>query len=421
MTPVDLPAPKRAQTVAAMVLSLPLGVVTGAVGAALPLLREDYGLSPTGGAELVVLYNAGAFAALVALGGSWTRRALPAVLTALVVVFAFCCAGMAFAGAVAGPGVGWPLMLALATGAGFGYGGLVLQLNSFVGESFGHRQVLMLNLLHASFGAGAVAGPLFMGALGGVSAVLAAAGGLAALCLPVRRIALPQPAAETLAPRSSPVALLAMFAGISLLYAGLESAIAASASTHLAAVGYPAADATALVGLFWAGLTAGRLVVPAVARGWSSHRLVLTGVLSGTAALISTVLPTWAPVGYALAGLGFSVVFPAVLAWAFTALGDGQRVASLLLVANLAGSAALPAAVAAASGSAPATIPAALTGLAVLCGIAILLPLRCTRTKTDPNPKHWNGKPHERTTPLPAAGDRPDVGAVEDQAAGERA
>ncbi|MFE1782185.1 MFS transporter [Streptomyces sp. NPDC059506] len=391
MTAADhRPAPRtdRAATAAALVLSVPLGVVTGAAGAALPLLRESYGLPPGSGVELVMLYNLGALLALLALGGARARARARTLLASLTCLFAAAIGGMAVAVRTAET-TGWGLLLSLATAAGFGFGGLILLLNSYAGENFGHRQLTVLNLLHACFGAGAVTGPLLMASGTGPVPVLAAAALVTALCLPVRRAPLaptPPPPAGSGDP-SGPAArrprlLLAAFAAVSLLYAGLESSVAALASTHLTGLGHPASRATGLTGLFWAGLTVGRLVVPRLTRTWSPARPALTGLLAGAAALLSTVLGDWAPAGYALAGLALSVVFPTVLAQAFTALGDGQRVAAVLLLLNLAGSAALPGAVAAAGAGGAAGIPLALAASALLTAAVLAAANRLAAPRT---------------------------------------
>lgn len=384
MTGVDTSAPTgpptdRSATAAALVLSVPLGAVTSATGAALPLLRDTYGLSEGGGVELVMLYNLGALLALLALGGPWARTHARVLLTVLTCLFSASSGGMALT-VWAADTTGWGTLLGLATAAGFGFGGLILLLNSYAGENFGERQATVLNLVHACFGAGAVTGPLLMAAGAGLVPALAAAGVVAALCLPVRRAPLaaappgapegPSPAAGAAAStgelRARRRALLTLFAAVSLLYAGLESSVAAMASTHLSDLGHSAARATGLTALFWAGLTVGRLVVPRLTRDRGGAWLATAGLLLGAGALASTALPGWAPPGYALAGLALAVVFPTVLAWAFNELGDGQRVASVLLVLNLAGSAALPGAVAAAGGAGSVGIPAALTVLALL-------------------------------------------------------
>ncbi|MCZ0972507.1 hypothetical protein O1L55_16035 [Streptomyces albulus] len=56
-------------------------MVTGALGAALPLLRSAYGLDDGSGTELVVLYNLGALLAIVLCGigpaACWAGRCRP--------------------------------------------------------------------------------------------------------------------------------------------------------------------------------------------------------------------------------------------------------------------------------------------------------------------------------------------------------
>ncbi|MEU7580903.1 MFS transporter [Streptomyces sp. NPDC041068] len=365
-TPAAGPGPLIA---AALALSLLLGVVTGALGAALPLLRTAYGLGDGSGAELVVLYNLGALLAIVGCGLGARRLPGRALMTVLLTAFAGSTAGMALA-------PHWWLLCAFALVAGVGYGGLILHLNTFFAQPSLPRPALLLNVLHACFGAGATLGPLLVGQWGGVSWLLLVTGALSLLL--VRATAAGESAQGTgeTASRRPSAPLLAVFALMALAYAGVEAGIGALESTHLSALGHDPADAARFTALFWAGLTVGRLVVPWAARRLSHPQLIGVCLLAAAGALAATLAAAVAPVAYGLAGLALAAVFPTTLAWANALLPAPERVNSALLVANLVGSAALPYLIGLAAPGRWAAIPLSLTGLTLLCGLAVAVATR---------------------------------------------
>ncbi|WP_411121874.1 MFS transporter [Streptomyces sp. x-19] len=377
------PRPGRDPLIAAaLALSLLLGVVTGALGAALPLLRSAYGLDDGSGTELVVLYNLGALLAIV-LCGIGPRRLLGRTLPpALLLAFAGSSAGMALAPT-------WGLLCGFALVAGAGYGGLILHLNSYFAHPSRPRPALLLNVLHACFGAGATVGPLLVGQWGGTSGLLLVAGALSLLLFrAAAATGEPVDRPDGAAARRPSGPLLAVLALLALLYAGVEAGIGALESTHLTSSGYAPADAARATALFWAGLTVGRLVLPVAARRLHHPRLIGLCLLAATGALAATLLGTLAPAAYGLAGLALAAVFPTALAWANTLLPDPHRVNSALLVANLVGSTVLPYLIglAAAPGS-RATIPLALAGLTLLCGLTIAAAARLARRPVPPAPR----------------------------------
>ncbi|WP_246096041.1 MFS transporter [Streptomyces botrytidirepellens] len=396
--PVPPAAPARVLVVAPLVLSLLLGVVTAALGAALPLLRSAYGLPEGSGAELVGLYNLGALAGVAACGlGGRTgagRSTTGRPVLALLAAFAGGCAGMALAPI-------WWLLNAFATATGFGFGGLLLYLNAFFGRFPGRRGLLLMNLLHACFGAGATVGPLLVGRFGEVSWLLLVTAGLTApLAWPARRLGTAGPGTAptdgtgTDAPagrRGLP--LLSVFAAVAFLYAGVEAGIGALESTHLEAAGRSAGEAAGLTALFWAGLTAGRVVLPPVTYRLAPPRLVLLCLLAATGLLLTTLDGRWAPAGYGLAGFALGTVFPTVLVWATAALPlPPERVSAVLLLTNLIGSAALPPLLGLFAGPARAavSIPLSIATLTLLCGLvvttAVVLARRAEPTVAGPNP-----------------------------------
>ncbi|MFF9869851.1 MFS transporter [Streptomyces sp. NPDC013953] len=421
-------ATRRAAVVAGLALSVLLGAVTAALGAALPLLRAAYGSgNGGGGTEVVVAYNLGALLAL--LGSGRLERRLPAssLVSWYLAAFAAGCAGMPSAPA-------WWVLTAWALVAGVGFGGLVLYANAWFGRAGGAAGVRGLGALHAAFGAGATAGPLLVGGTGAVRELLWAVAVLAVCCVPFRRAGDPGadgagppeagspgsvppghgtapagppprpspgrgagPGAGPAAPGWRPAAagavaprgLLVACAAAAFLYAGLEAAIGALEATHLSAAGHTPEDAARLSALFWAGLTVGRLLLPLAAGRVSPVPLVLGALCAGACALTAAAAAGLAPASYAVAGICLAAVFPTLLAWAVTVLPGPRRISGVLLTANLAGSAVLPFVLGRlTTGAVPASIPLALAALAVVAAVPLVPAARAAgrRFRREPPP-----------------------------------
>ncbi|WP_437312959.1 MFS transporter [Sorangium sp. So ce385] len=367
-----------------LLLSVLLGVVTGALGAALPLFRDVYEMPAASGTELVVLYNLGALVSIALCGPSrrqaLTRRAVTLVLTA----FAGGCAGMAYAPT-------WPTLNMCAAVCGAGYGGLVLHQNTLFGRYPGRAGFVLLNLLHASFGAGAVLGPVLVGGLHQVSSLLLATAVLAVALVPwagadgsTPRAAKALAAAESaaapvVAEHPAPGRFLAILGLAALAYAGIESSIGALESTHLHAIGHSSADAARLSGLFWAGLVVGRLVLPFTALRLAPPCVVLL-CLSAAAAGLVTAASGWAAGAYAVTGVALGPVFSTLLAWANATLLVPRRVSTVLLLANLCGSGLLPYLIGLVTDPRrPVLIPLSIAALTLLTGMAVAAAARLAR------------------------------------------
>ncbi|MFB9391349.1 MFS transporter [Streptomyces coeruleoprunus] len=389
--------PAPATVVAGLVLSVLLGAVTAALGAALPVLRSAYGTGDAAGTEVVVAYNLGALLAL--LGSGPLERRLPgrSVVSWLLAAFAAGCAGMAVAPA-------WWALTGCALLTGLGFGGLVLYANTAFGRPGGARGVRLLNWLHAAFGAGATTGPLLVGEWGAVRELLWAVAALTLCCVPFRSAADgsptgPGPRRPVRAGRPPSAALVAC-AAVALLYAGVEAGIGALEATHLAATGHTPQDAARLSALFWAGLTVGRLLLPLAARRVPHPLLVLGSLLAGAGALTAATDPGLAPAAYGLAGICLAGAFPTLLAWTVTVLPGPRRVSGVLLTANLAGSAALPFLLGHVTDpAAPASVPLALAALTLVAGAALLTAVRAAR----PTSQHALPPAHPPTAHLPTA------------------
>jgi MFS transporter, FHS family, glucose/mannose:H+ symporter len=368
-TPARLP---RRATVSSIVLFVLLGAATASLGAALPQIRGLYPDAASSGGRLVSLYMLGSLIAIT-VGGLGERKLPPArAITALIGLFAAGCLGIGLA-------PGWMLLQVAAIATGAGFGGLALYINTAFAQVFGGRNLVMLSLLNAAYGAGAVAGPVLAGlpAHLGLRLVFPACGLLAIACLPARDCsrALARPAPGPAMPSRPGLAVLKIlvpFAIIGFLYDGLETGTGAWESTHLVWIGYSVTAAAQIAACFWAGMLAGRLIIPSLTRQFAPSAIALGGVLAAAIALGGASLPWLAPYGYALAGFGLAPVFPAMLAMASRTAASPQFANGVMLSACMVGGVLWPAIIGlAAHPGLPATIPLALASIATFCLLAI--------------------------------------------------
>lgn len=201
-----------------------------------------------------------------------------------------------------------------------GVGALVVDLNSA-------RRTTALNILHASFGGGALIGPLFAGAIIatgnwqlifviGAAVFVAMLVALAAQRFPRvdsrERVEWRQ-IAELTRSRTIQLAALAI-----MLYVAAELSLSAWAFPYLETVrGYETLVASLGVSLFWAGIAVGRAASAWIARLVAPARIVQGGSLlfaGGSALLLVSPSPLTALVSLALAGLGAAAIYPTIMA-----------------------------------------------------------------------------------------------------------
>ncbi|GAA2966399.1 MFS transporter [Actinokineospora diospyrosa] len=344
----------------AFAVFLALGASAAAWGAALPQLRQRYDLGPTGGEEVISAFNLGALVAV--LGCGLAARYLPPRPTLAGLLAAF---GCGLVGAAQAPN--WGFLLVSALVAGVGFGGVALHLNTTYAA--GPRGVLLANLVNAMFGVGAIAAPLLVAGLSASTALMSIAA-VVALSVPLVSGAVRERPPTPPVGRAT-VVLLAPFALIGFLYAGVETSAGAWAGTHLTWTGTAPDTAARLTALFWAGLAVGRLLVPLVAT--RPAVIVPTAFAVTTAGLLLATHPPLAVVGYAIAGLGLAPIIPTALAWLAHLTPHAHLAGSALLTCSMLGSALHPLLVGlVASPQHPTTIPLALTTYAVLGLLAAL-------------------------------------------------
>jgi FHS family glucose/mannose:H+ symporter-like MFS transporter len=214
--------------------------------------------------------------------------------------------------------------------SGLGFGVVEVALNTLLIALGGARRANLLNLAQLFFAVGAFVGPAAAARVvaGGVSwrTVFVVAGALAgAVALgwvvqPIHRAARaddsPAPANSTPL-RSKLTIVMALMLGA---YVGAEMGIGGWLSKYMVAVrGVDLSYAGTAVSLYWMGLAAGRLVLTVTSHLVSEERLVLgLTICAAAACAFGLVIPQPAPAvaAFALTGLGFSGIFPGVIALA---------------------------------------------------------------------------------------------------------
>lgn len=210
----------------------------------------------------------------------------------------------------------WWIVLAGYVVLGAGNGLIDPSVNLYLALNHGVRS---LGLLHASFGVGATLGPIVMTAslgsgwrtgylvlLGVELAVIAALVAARSRWAPIDRTA------EPIRIRASAPTLLAM--AVFALYTGTEIAGGQWAFSLLTEErGLGDGLAGVIVSLYWGGITAGRLLQGAVGHRFAPQRLLAGSFVvaaAGFGIVWAAGSPAFAAVGFAVAGLGFSGVFP---------------------------------------------------------------------------------------------------------------
>jgi FHS family glucose/mannose:H+ symporter-like MFS transporter len=325
---------------AALALFAVLGITTASFGAALPALRDLYHVSAEDGSHLVSLYMLGSLLAIMAGGAAEGRLRPTTAIAILTGLFAAGCLGLGLA-------PNWTVLQITAALAGAGFGGLALYINTAFARAFAGRSLAMLNILNASYAAGTVAGPIVAGLLThiGVRYLFLASGLLAIICLPAQGcghvLTHRDPATGSASASGSRglamIKLLVPFAAISFLYDGIETGTGAWESTHLNWIGFSPSTAAQITAFYWAGLLAGRLILPIFISRLPLPTVILSGLLTATIGLATASLPALTPYAYTLAGFGLAPVFPAIVAWIDRVTPAPQFANSVMLSAAMIG------------------------------------------------------------------------------------
>ncbi len=212
---------------------------------------------------------------------------------------------------------------------GLGLGLVLPTTNVLVAGARPGREASAVSLVNVSWGAGAVAWPVLVTALGGgehVRAPLTVLAGLMvamALRLSIVRDTGENTAAAVVSPAvaaagadgTGAAALVALFSALLFFYAGGESAIGGWVAEHVRRIESTSAARhwTMAPMVFWAALAAGRLATPVLLRVVDESRVLVSALgvllLASTGLALAPSVET-AMTAAAVAGVGLAPVFP---------------------------------------------------------------------------------------------------------------
>ncbi|MFC3574591.1 MFS transporter [Streptomyces yaanensis] len=309
-------------------------------GPAVPGLRAEYGLSPSGAGLGLSLHFTGGVAGVLAFNTIHSRISNRTLLAASYGLMAAGSAGFALA-------PNWPLALAAAFLGGLGFGGIDYGLNQLFAVGFGDRSTAMLNVLNAHFGIGAVLGPAVV-AWTGPEHYAYAFGGcavLAAALIPCTKGVGTEATHDEPAQASASLGLSRVLVGFLALYilnVAVEAGVGGWEPTHLETVGFSASVAASATSVYWLMLTAGRFLVVPITLKYAPERILTVCAAGMTACLLLALVKGVAPVAYAGVGLFIAPVFPTGLPWLNKALPQAKRAGAWVIAASMIGGVAAP-------------------------------------------------------------------------------
>lgn len=322
--------PGLALTLLAYLGFIAIGLPDGLLGVAWPSIRGEFHLQVADLGPLLGLFTAGYLASSF-LGG-WLTAGL-----GIGRLLALSCGLTSLALAIYALAPAWGLLLTAAPLAGVGAGAIDAGINTYAATRFSRRAV---NWLHASYGVGAAAGPALMTAalMQGHSwqlgyAVVAALQLLLALAFARTRHrwrsgATADSAATTPAPLFSTLRLpvVGYSVAVFFVYTGVEAAAGLWIYSVLAeAHGLPMARAGSAVSLYWASLTAGRLLLGSLSSRLDTKVLLrgcVLGLTCGAVLLWQTPEAAQGALAPALMGFAAGAVFPTLMASSPARLGE---------------------------------------------------------------------------------------------------
>jgi len=317
----------RRAVVLSFLAFLSLGLPDGSLGVAWPSLRGSFGVGLSALGTLLAVSMAGTLISSASSGALLERLGVGRLLV-LSTLLVTASAGLL----AASPS--WPWALASALLGGLGAGAVDAGVNAHAAESFSPRA---MTWLHATYGAGAMLGPMLMTAAlatgwGWRAGYAALAGLLAALALAFARnlslwtsapgeggrpeagasYALASPGSdESEGLRVRPRIALGLF--LFFVYTGLEAACGQWAYTFLTEAGNLHTEVAGLaVAGYWGALGAGRVVFGALAARVPPSTLVRAGVLASLLSGIALGLAPGPLAAGALVAMGLALapVYP---------------------------------------------------------------------------------------------------------------
>ena len=323
----------RSLFVAMLVNFTLFGVTLTIIGATLPKIISEFQWSYIATGAVISAGSIGYFVSTF-ISGILVQRLSPRVIIATGLVLQ----AMGLSLFATRPVVLFNLLLNLLIG--LGQGGTEVVVNFSVVRMERSGQSRLMNLMHAAFAVGGVIGPFVVGMLISVWRVFYRLMALASILmagtflpLPFSRLAGEVEKSED-DPRiiellKRPLLILAFL--ILFLYVGTELGVSVwVAEYYVKTLGASASVGAFMVSVFWMGLLIGRLGVSFGYRGYRQAELLFILASVCTVALSFAVLmrgPWLAGVGFFISGLGYSAIYPLVMALVGKHFKRGQGVA----------------------------------------------------------------------------------------------
>jgi fucose permease len=344
----------------------------------LPLLVEQFGIRLVEAGAMLAAQSAGYLVAVLVASRLIEAYGMQMILAAGMLTSAAGFAGFGLAGS-------WTTGAVMLLVSGVGFGVMEVGTNTLLIVAGGERRSNLLNFAHLFFGVGSFITPVLAAhaVSAGVSWRLAfAAAGVLAAAVAVGWSRFNVPGASAVQPpvhagrraRHSPSALL--FASMLGVYVGTEMGIGGWLTKYMVTVrDVTLASAGNALSIYWLGLAGGRLILSGLSHRVREEVLLVVLTLVATLAISATLLtaqPVGVLIGAAMTGLGFSGIFPAVIA-----LGgrshphDTAGVTSVMITGAGIGGIVIPWGM-----SAVADAAGLVVGMAVYAGLCVVMVLQ---------------------------------------------
>lgn len=311
------------------------GVTLTIIGATLPRIIRDFGWSYTATGMVMAAGSVGYFVSTFA-AGILLHRLSPR----LIVVSGLITQAIGLSLFAARPSILLNLLLGFMIG--LGQGGTEVVVNFAVVRIERHGESRLMNLMHAAFAVGAIIGPFTVGRIiaAGLSwklmyrlmaLVTILMAGVLSL-MPFSRVAREDENSgdrlELIQLLKHPLLILSFL--VLFLYVGTEIGTSSwVAEYYVNFLGTSASTGAYMVSIFWIGLLIGRLGLSGY-RGQRQAELILILASICTLALTFAILmrgPWLAGIGFFVSGLGFSAIYPLVIALIGKYFKNGQGAA----------------------------------------------------------------------------------------------
>lgn len=235
----------------------------------------------------------------------------------------------------------WSVLLSGAVVFGLGYGLLTVGLNGLFAVSGGERSGVLINMLNAFFGVGAIIAPIgFVLAQNDPFRAFSLISLVSAVLLPLSFFI-----DDRVHPRDSgpsrAIPLVRQYSWFLLLMGlavGIEVSAVGWGATFFVSQGMSGEEAGVYTSLFYVFFTLSRLGAIALATRFDSQSLVIGGLAVALFLFaVAALAPALSPYGYALAGGAIALAFPNVFSWLSPALKAAPQVSGLLVCAGMIG------------------------------------------------------------------------------------